>query len=105
MHAQRYGRILLTTSSAGLFGASNGSDYGPIQSYGATKVGTFGLGRCLAVRGRSCNIRVNMVSPHAFTRLVDGLLPTAEVDFMATYPKPELVAPGSVYLVHETCPR
>jgi NAD(P)-dependent dehydrogenase (short-subunit alcohol dehydrogenase family) len=104
MHAQQYGRILLTTSSAGLFGASNGAAYGPIQSYGATKMGAFGLGRCLAVRGRSCNIRVNMVSPHAYTRLAAGLPPTPQAQFMQTYAKPELVAPGCVFLVHETCP-
>jgi len=104
MQAQKYGRILLTTSSAGLFGASNGADYGPIQSYGATKMGAFGLGRCLAVRGRSCNIRVNMVSPHAYTRLAAGLPATPQMEFMATYAKPELVAPGSVFLVHESCP-
>jgi NAD(P)-dependent dehydrogenase (short-subunit alcohol dehydrogenase family) len=104
MQAQQYGRILLTTSSAGLFGASAGTEYGPIQSYGATKMGAFGLGRCLAVRGRSCNIRVNMVSPHAYTRLVAGLPRTPHADFMATFAKPELVAPGSVFLVHETCP-
>jgi NAD(P)-dependent dehydrogenase (short-subunit alcohol dehydrogenase family) len=104
MCAQQYGRILLTTSSAGLFGASNGVEYGPIQSYGATKMGAFGLGRCLAVRGRSRNIRVNMVSPHAFTRLAAGLPPTPQAKFMQTHAKPELVAPGSVFLVHETCP-
>jgi NAD(P)-dependent dehydrogenase (short-subunit alcohol dehydrogenase family) len=104
MCAQQYGRILLTTSSAGLFGASNGVEYAPIQSYGATKMGAFGLGRCLAVRGRSCNIRVNMVSPHAFTRLAAGLPPTPQAKFMETHAKPELVAPGSVFLVHETCP-
>lgn len=104
MQTQRYGRILLTTSSAGLFGASNGATYGPIQSYGATKMGAFGLGRCLAVRGRSYNIRVNMVSPHAYTRLAAGLPPTPQAKFMETYAKPELVAPGSVFLVHETCP-
>jgi NAD(P)-dependent dehydrogenase (short-subunit alcohol dehydrogenase family) len=104
MCAQQYGRILLTTSSAGLFGASNGVEYAPIQSYGATKMGAFGLGRCLAVRGRSCNIRVNMVSPHAYTRLAAGLPPTPQAKFMQTHAKPELVAPGSVFLVHETCP-
>jgi NAD(P)-dependent dehydrogenase (short-subunit alcohol dehydrogenase family) len=104
MQAQRYGRILLTTSSAGLFGASNGATYGPIQSYGATKMGAFGLGRCLAVRGRPYDIRVNMVSPHAYTRLAAGLPPTPQAKFMETYAKPELVAPGSVFLVHETCP-
>jgi NAD(P)-dependent dehydrogenase (short-subunit alcohol dehydrogenase family) len=102
--AQQYGRVLLTTSSAGLFGASNGVEHAPIQSYGATKMGAFGLWRCLAVRGRSCNIRVNMVSPHAFTRWAAGLPPSPQAKFVQTYSKPELVAPGSVLLVHETWP-
>jgi NAD(P)-dependent dehydrogenase (short-subunit alcohol dehydrogenase family) len=103
MRAQQYGRILLTTSSAGLFGASFGADYGPIQSYGATKMGAFGLGRCLAVRGRTCGINVNMVSPHAYTRLAAGLPETPNAQFMAVYSKPELVAPGCAFLVHERC--
>lgn len=103
MQAQQYGRILLTTSSAGLFGASFGADYSAIQSYGATKMGAFGLGRCLAVRGRTCGINVNMVSPHAYTRLAAGLPATPNAQFMATYSKPELVAPGCAYLVHESC--
>jgi NAD(P)-dependent dehydrogenase (short-subunit alcohol dehydrogenase family) len=103
MRAQEYGRILLTTSSAGLFGASFGADYGAIQSYGATKMGAFGLGRCLAVRGRTCGINVNLVSPHAYTRLAAGLPETPNAQFMAAYSKPELVAPGCAYLVHEHC--
>jgi NAD(P)-dependent dehydrogenase (short-subunit alcohol dehydrogenase family) len=104
MREQQYGRILLTTSSAGLFGASNGPDGGSIMSYGATKMGAFGLGRCLAVRGRPHNILVNMVTPHAFTRLAEGVLPASQERFMATHSRPELVAPGGVFLVHETCP-
>jgi NAD(P)-dependent dehydrogenase (short-subunit alcohol dehydrogenase family) len=104
MQEQRYGRILLTTSSAGLFGAADGPGGGSIMSYGATKMGAFGLGRCLAVRGREHNILVNMLTPHAFTRLAEGVLPPSQERFMATNSPPELVAPGGVFLVHETCP-
>jgi NAD(P)-dependent dehydrogenase (short-subunit alcohol dehydrogenase family) len=104
MHEQRYGRILLTTSSAGLFGTADGPGYQPIQSYAATKMGALGLGRCLAVRGRSSNILVNLVTPNAYTRLVAGLPPSANTRWMQEHSRPERVAPGSVFLVHESCP-
>jgi NAD(P)-dependent dehydrogenase (short-subunit alcohol dehydrogenase family) len=104
MLAQRYGRILLTTSSAGIFGTSTGSDYSPIQSYGATKMGALGLGKCLAARGRGHNIQVNLVSPHASTRLSEGLPATPRMQWVHEHSRPSLVAPGSVYLVHESCP-
>lgn len=104
MRAQKYGRIVLTTSSAGLFGHAIGPDYQPIQSYGATKMGAFGLGKCLAVRGRGSNILVNIVSPNAYTRLVAGLPESSAMAWMQQHSKPELVAPGCVFLVHESCP-
>jgi NAD(P)-dependent dehydrogenase (short-subunit alcohol dehydrogenase family) len=104
MHDQHYGRILLTTSSAGLFGSANGPDYQPMQSYGATKMGALGLGKCLAVRGRTSNITVNMVSPNAYTRLAAGLPPSPNMTWMQEHSKPELVAPGAAFLVHESCP-
>ena len=103
MHEQRYGRILLTTSSAGMFGAANGPGYSPIESYGATKMGALGLGRCLAVRGRGSNINVNLISPSAATRLVDGLERTRGIQWIVDHARPELVAPAAAYLVHESC--
>ena len=103
MHAQRYGRILLTTSSAGMFGAADGPVYSPIQSYSASKMGALGLGRCLAVRGRDSNINVNLISPSAATRLVDGLERTRGIQWIVDHARPELVAPAAAYLVHESC--
>jgi NAD(P)-dependent dehydrogenase (short-subunit alcohol dehydrogenase family) len=104
MHAQRYGRILLTTSSSGLFGSGNGPAYSPMQSYGASKMGVFGLGKCLAVRGRASNIGVNLISPCAYTRLVSELTLTPRMQWVADNAPPELVAPAGVFLVHESCP-
>jgi len=104
MHTQQYGRILLTTSSAGLFGSANGPGYEPMQSYGAAKMGALGLGRSLAVRGRPSNILVNMVTPNAYTRLVAGLPQSPNLQWMQRHSKPALVAPGCAYLVHESCP-
>ncbi|WP_200954620.1 MULTISPECIES: SDR family NAD(P)-dependent oxidoreductase [unclassified Nocardioides] len=99
-----YGRILVTTSSAGLFGTAVGTDYNTLQGYGAAKMGALGHTRSLAIRARSTGIKVNAVSPHAYTRLAAGLEQTPELAFMATHSTPERVAPGSVYLVHESCP-
>jgi hypothetical protein len=104
MHEQHYGRIVLTTSSAGLFGSANGPHYQPMQSYAATKMGALGLGKCLAVRGRASNILVNMVSPNAYTRLVAGLPASPNMMWMQEHSRPELVAPGCAFLVHESCP-
>jgi len=104
MHTQQYGRILLTTSSAGLFGSANGPGYEPMQSYGAAKLGALGLGRSLAVRGRVSNILVNMVTPNAYTRLVADLPQSPNLQWMQRHSKPGLVAPGCAYLVHESCP-
>jgi NAD(P)-dependent dehydrogenase (short-subunit alcohol dehydrogenase family) len=98
MHAQRYGRILLTTSSSGLFGS------GPMQAYGAAKMGVFGLGKCLAVRGRASGIAVNLISPCAYTRLVSELTLTPRMQWVADNAPPELVAPAAAFLVHESCP-
>jgi NAD(P)-dependent dehydrogenase (short-subunit alcohol dehydrogenase family) len=104
MHRQRYGRVLITTSSAGIFGTGNGPGYSPIESYGATKMGALGLGRCLAVRGRASGIQVNMISPNAFTRLAAGLPSSPRLDWVRRHSKPDLVAPGGIFLVHESCP-
>jgi NAD(P)-dependent dehydrogenase (short-subunit alcohol dehydrogenase family) len=98
MHERRYGRILLTTSSAGLFGS------GAMPSYGAAKSGVFGLGKCLAVRGRAANITVNLISPCAYTRLVSELTLTPRMQWVADNAAPELVAPAAAFLVHESCP-
>ena len=98
MQEQRYGRILLTTSSSGLFGS------GPMQSYGASKMGVFGLGKCLAVRGRASDIAVNLISPCAYTRLVSELTLTPRMQWVADNAPPELVAPAAAFLVHESCP-
>lgn len=104
MAGRGYGRILLTTSSSGLFGAAPGPGYSPMQSYAATKLGVLGLGRCLAVRGRSVGIAVNMISPCAGTRLVAGLERNPRMRWVSERAQPELVAPAAAFLVHESCP-
>ena len=61
MLAQRFGRIVLTTSAAGLFGAQG------LAAYGASKMGVVGMLRVLAVEAADSGIRVNAVAPLAWT--------------------------------------
>jgi NAD(P)-dependent dehydrogenase (short-subunit alcohol dehydrogenase family) len=71
MRERNYGRIVLTTSSSGLFG-----NFGQ-ANYGAAKSGMIGLMNVLAEEGRKNNIRVNTISPTAATRMTEELLPPA----------------------------
>ena len=69
MRERNYGRIVMTTSSSGLFG-----NFGQ-ANYGAAKSGMVGLMNVLAEEGRKTNIRVNIISPTAATRMTEELLP------------------------------
>lgn len=89
---QRYGRIVMTTSS-GIFGLPNNT------SYAAAKSGVIGLTRSLASAGAEHGIRVNAISPAAMTRMA-GRVSDATADRM----DPALVAPMAAYLAHESCP-
>jgi NAD(P)-dependent dehydrogenase (short-subunit alcohol dehydrogenase family) len=94
MREQGYGRIVNTTSAAGLFG-----NFGQC-SYGAAKMGIVGLTRVLAIEGGPKGVRVNAVSPAALTRMTEAVMgPLGDV----VVAKPELVTPVVVYLAHEGC--
>jgi NAD(P)-dependent dehydrogenase (short-subunit alcohol dehydrogenase family) len=94
MRDNNYGRIVFTSSTSGLFG-----NYGQ-SNYGAAKAGVVGLMNCLRLEGAKYNVRVNTIAPAAATRMTEGLLPPEAVDAM----KPELVAPGVLYLVSDDSP-
>ena len=68
MQAAHYGRILVTTSSSGLFG-----NFGQ-SNYAAAKMALVGLMQTLALEGAKYNIHVNALAPTAATRMTDGLL-------------------------------
>jgi len=93
MRDQGYGRIINTSSGAGVFG-----NFGQ-TNYGAAKMGLVGFTRVLAVEGAKNNIKANAIAPVAKTRMTEELLgPVA--DKLA----PEFVTPVVTYLAHESCP-
>ena len=94
MRNQGYGRILMTTSSTGLYG-----NFGQ-ANYGAAKLGLVGLMKTLALEGAKYNVHTNTIAPLAATRMTEDLMPPALLEKMG----PETVVPAAVYLVSEDAP-
>lgn len=94
MRNQKYGRIVFTTSSTGLYG-----NFGQ-SNYGAAKLALVGLMQTLALEGAKNDIRVNCLAPSAATRMTEDIMP-AEVLKLLT---PDAVTPGVVWLVSENAP-
>jgi NAD(P)-dependent dehydrogenase (short-subunit alcohol dehydrogenase family) len=92
MRQQGYGRIVVTTSAAGLFG-----NFGQ-ANYAAAKMGVVGLAKALAQEGAKRNVKANVIAPGAITRMSGDVLPSD-----APAMPPELVAPAVAYLCHESC--
>ena len=94
MRAQQYGRVVMTTSSSGLYG-----NFGQ-SNYGAAKMALVGLMQTLALEGEKYGIRVNCLAPTAATQMTDGVLSPEALQRLA----PELVSPGLVALVGTDAP-
>jgi NAD(P)-dependent dehydrogenase (short-subunit alcohol dehydrogenase family) len=94
MREQNYGRIVVTTSSSGLYG-----NFGQ-TNYGAAKLGIIGLMNTLKLEGQKSNIHVNAIAPVAGTRMTENLMPPEIVKRLA----PEYVTPGVIYLCSEEAP-
>jgi NAD(P)-dependent dehydrogenase (short-subunit alcohol dehydrogenase family) len=94
MREQAYGRILMTTSSTGLYG-----NFGQ-ANYGAAKLGLVGLMKTLALEGAKYNVHVNTIAPLAATRMTEDLMPPALLEKMG----PETVVPAAVFLVSDEAP-
>ena len=94
MQAQQYGRVVMTTSSSGLYG-----NFGQ-ANYGAAKMALVGLMQTLALEGASRDIRVNCLAPTAATGMTEGVLPPEALARLT----PERVSPGLVALVGEDAP-
>ncbi len=94
MRAQNYGRIVVTTSSTGLYG-----NFGQ-TNYGAAKLGLVGFMNTLKLEGQKNNIHCNAISPVAATRMTEGLMPPDVLAKLA----PKSVTPAVVYLCSEEAP-
>ena len=94
MREQKYGRVIHTSSAAGIFG-----NFGQVN-YGAAKMGIVGLSNVMAVEGAKYNIKSNVLAPGAKTRMTEDLMGggggTINMD-------PSLVSPIVGYLAHESC--
>ncbi|MCD6571505.1 MAG: SDR family oxidoreductase [Deltaproteobacteria bacterium] len=93
MRENGYGRIVMTTSGAGLFG-----NFGQ-TNYAAAKMGIVGLTNVLKLEGAKYNIKVNILAPVAATRLTEDVLPPPIFEKM----KVEFVTPAVLYMCSEQC--
>ncbi len=102
---QGYGRIVNTTSAAGLFGLTVDGPQGlDFYAYGAAKMGVVGLTRNLAIEGRELGIKVNAVAPVAHSRLTAWYPDPKLVAWMAKNFPAGKIAPVVAALGHEQCP-
>ncbi|HVY85859.1 MAG TPA: SDR family NAD(P)-dependent oxidoreductase [Caulobacterales bacterium] len=94
MREQRYGRIVMTTSSSGLYG-----NFGQ-SNYGAAKMALVGLMQTLALEGEKYGVRVNCLAPTAATQMTHGILSEGSLAVL----DPSLVSPALLPLVSEDAP-
>ncbi len=94
MQAQNYGRVIMTTSSSGLYG-----NFGQ-ANYGAAKMALAGLMQTLSIEGEKYGIRVNCLAPTAATRMTEGLMPQAVLDAL----EPRAVSPAMLVMASEDAP-
>ncbi|MFC3713294.1 SDR family oxidoreductase [Sphingoaurantiacus capsulatus] len=94
MREQAYGRIVMTTSSTGLYG-----NFGQ-ANYGAAKLGLVGLMSTLALEGAKYNVRCNSIAPLAATRMTEDLMPPEMLAKM----QPDTVVPATLFMCSEDAP-
>ena len=94
MREQKYGRILVTSSTSGSYG-----NFGQ-SNYGAAKMGVLGLLNVLHLEGAKYGIHVNAIVPTAATRMTGDMMDPEMLELLA----PELVSPAAVWLVSRDAP-
>lgn len=94
MRQQAYGRIVMTSSSSGIYG-----NFGQ-TNYSAAKMALVGFMQTLGLEGEKYNIRVNCLAPTAATQMMEGLMPQETVDLI----RPEFVSPAIIALAHTDAP-
>jgi NAD(P)-dependent dehydrogenase (short-subunit alcohol dehydrogenase family) len=94
MKAQEYGRIVVTSSSSGLYG-----NFGQ-SNYGAAKMGVVGMMNTLAQEGAKYNVKINALAPTAGTRMTEGLIDDKAFALLT----PETVTPAVLFLVSDEAP-
>ena len=94
MQAQNHGRVVMTTSSSGLYG-----NFGQ-ANYGAAKMALAGLMQTLSIEGEKHNIRVNCLAPTAATRMTEGLMPEAVLKAL----DPSAVVPAMLVMASDDAP-
>jgi NAD(P)-dependent dehydrogenase (short-subunit alcohol dehydrogenase family) len=92
LREQAYGRVVMTSSPAGLFG-----NFGQ-ANYSSAKMGLVGLTKTLAAEGAKYNIKVNAIAPIAWTRMTEDLFPPEFKEALSV----ELVTPVVAWLAHES---
>jgi len=90
---QNYGRIVMTTSSTGLYG-----NFGQ-SNYGAAKMGVLGLMQCLKEEGQKHNIKINAIAPVAKSRMTESIMPPDIIELF----EPKWVSPIVAYFCSEEC--
>jgi NAD(P)-dependent dehydrogenase (short-subunit alcohol dehydrogenase family) len=93
LRENNYGRIVNTTSAAGLYG-----NFGQ-ANYSSAKMGIVGLTKTLGQEGAKYNIRANVIAPVAKSRMTETIMPPEVLDKL----KPEFVSPLVAYLASEQC--
>jgi NAD(P)-dependent dehydrogenase (short-subunit alcohol dehydrogenase family) len=93
MSKARYGRMVLTSSIAGLYGSKS------LAAYAVAKAGLIGLSHAVALEGADYGVQCNAIVPAAITRLSDGIDTSSFPPTMI----PDTVAPAVAWLVHESC--